>query len=158
MGTSAVLTGIEFPGGKQARALAKNSGQWCRDDGLFTETAKQLDEYFCGQRTEFSLEIDLTGTEFQKKVWAVLQTIPYGATVSYGEVARNIGQASASRAVGSANNANPLPIVVPCHRVIGADKSLTGFGGGLAIKRALLEMEYHFNVSSNPQGDLFYRA
>ncbi|MGA2397333.1 MAG: methylated-DNA--[protein]-cysteine S-methyltransferase [Steroidobacteraceae bacterium] len=104
-------------------------------------TARQLDEYFSGERRDFDLPLRLDGTEFQKRAWHNLMEIPYGDTRSYGEQARRIGNANASRAVGLANGRNPIPIVVPCHRVIGANGSLTGFGGGIERKRWLLEHE-----------------
>jgi len=104
-------------------------------------TIAQLDEYFARQRTEFTLPLKPAGTPFQKLVWQELSRIPYGETISYGELARRIGNPSASRAVGLANGKNPLPIVVPCHRVIGANGALTGFGGGIARKEALLALE-----------------
>lgn len=109
--------------------------------GPLEETARQLREYFAGARTEFDLPLLPEGTEFQKKVWRRLQDIPYGLTISYGELARRVGNPKASRAVGAANGQNPLPIVIPCHRVIGANGKLTGFGGGLPTKEALLALE-----------------
>jgi methylated-DNA-[protein]-cysteine S-methyltransferase len=103
---------------------------------------EQLAEYFAGDRIAFDLPLDVRGTDFQRRCWLALATIPYGQTVSYGEQARRLGlDASAARAVGVANGQNPLPLVLPCHRVIGADGSLTGFGGGLDVKRFLLELE-----------------
>lgn len=108
---------------------------------LVTETGKQLQEYFDGKRKEFNLPILLRGTEFQKKVWQGLCTIPYGETRSYKELAELVGNPKAVRAVGGANNKNPIMIIVPCHRVIGADGSLVGFGGGLEVKKYLLELE-----------------
>ncbi len=105
------------------------------------ETARQLGEYFAGERLEFDLPLRPVGTAFQLAAWRALTTIPYGRTVSYGEQARRLGHAGRARAVGAANGSNPLPIVVPCHRVIGADGSLTGFGGGLEIKAWLLDHE-----------------
>lgn len=101
----------------------------------------QLAEYFDGQRHSFDLPLAADGTQFQQRVWTQLSLIPFGQTRSYGDIATALGQPGASRAVGMANNANPLPIVVPCHRVIGADGSLVGFGGGLPIKRWLLDHE-----------------
>jgi methylated-DNA-[protein]-cysteine S-methyltransferase len=101
----------------------------------------QLDEYFAGRRTRFDLPLSPTGTPFQRRVWAALADIPYGRTISYIELARTVGDERAVRAVGGANGRNPLPIVLPCHRVIGADGSLTGFGGGIERKRWLLEHE-----------------
>jgi methylated-DNA-[protein]-cysteine S-methyltransferase len=115
----------------------------------------QLAEYFAGTRKAFSLPLRPAGTAFQQSVWAALQEIPFGATLSYGELARRIGQPAAARAVGAANGANPLPIVVPCHRVIGADHSLTGFGGGLATKRFLLAHEARLSRNLARQGQLF---
>jgi methylated-DNA-[protein]-cysteine S-methyltransferase len=110
-------------------------------DAVLAETAAQLKAYFAGQLTSFDLPVALDGTSFQRTVWAGLRQIPYGETVSYGQLARRIGQPSASRAVGLANGKNPVAIVVPCHRVIGADGSLTGYGGGLDRKRFLLDLE-----------------
>ena len=103
--------------------------------------ASQLAEYFAGRRTEFDLPIEMAGTDFQRRVWAALREIPYGETVSYGELARELGKASASRAVGLANGKNPVSVIVPCHRVVGSDGSLTGYGGGLDRKRFLLDLE-----------------
>ena len=111
------------------------------ETALLQEAKKQLEEYFDGKRRDFDLPISLHGTDFQKKVWNVLRNIPYGETLSYGEVALRIGNPKASRAVGGANNKNPVMIIVPCHRVIGADGSLTGFGGGLPAKEYLLALE-----------------
>ncbi len=111
------------------------------DLGLLSAAAEQLARYFAGELTSFDLPILMTGTSFQRRVWAGLQAIPYGETISYGELARRIGQPSASRAVGLANGRNPVSIVVPCHRVIGASGSLTGYGGGLERKRFLLALE-----------------
>lgn len=106
--------------------------------------ALQLREFFEGSRTEFDLPLSSRGTDFQKRVWAELRKIPFGATRSYQEIALAIGRPEATRAVGAANGANPIPIVVPCHRVIGANGALTGFGGGLPVKRWLLEHEAGF--------------
>jgi methylated-DNA-[protein]-cysteine S-methyltransferase len=109
---------------------------------VLDEAAEQLDAYFRGALIDFDLPLDLHGTDFQRQCWLALATIPYGQTVSYGEQARRLGLGpDAARAVGAANGQNPLPIVLPCHRVIGADGSLTGFGGGLPTKRFLLEHE-----------------
>lgn len=109
--------------------------------GACAHVVSQLDEYFAGERTDFDLVLVPRGTPFQLAVWNELQRIPYGATISYGALAKRIGKPDAVRAVGAANGANPIPIVIPCHRVIGANGSLTGYGGGLPIKRALLEIE-----------------
>ena len=111
------------------------------DPEPFTEVAHQLDEYFAGHRTSFELELTMHGTDFQRKVWAALREIPYGRTVSYGQLADRLGQPTASRAVGLANGKNPIGIIVPCHRVVGADGSLTGYGGGLERKQFLLDFE-----------------
>jgi methylated-DNA-[protein]-cysteine S-methyltransferase len=120
-------------------------GRRVRPEGrspVLTEAAHQLDAYFDGDLVTFDLPLELHGTEFQRRCWLALATIPYGQTVSYGEQARRLGLGSdAARAVGAANGRNPLPIVLPCHRVLGADGSLTGFGGGLPVKRFLLEHE-----------------
>jgi methylated-DNA-[protein]-cysteine S-methyltransferase len=123
-----------------------------RDDGALADARKQLTEYFNGERSDFDFPLAPEGTSFQRKVWNALCDIPYGETISYGELARRIGQPTAARAVGLANGSNPLPIVVPCHRVIGADGSLTGFGGGIERKRWLLA---HEKRHSKQAGDLF---
>ncbi len=115
--------------------------EWVADAARFHSAKAQLAEYFAGMRRTFDLPLAAEGTEFQRAVWRVLAAIPYGTTISYAELARRMGNARASRAVGLANGANPLPIVVPCHRVIGTDGSLTGFGGGLEMKRKLLALE-----------------
>ncbi|HUC57571.1 MAG TPA: methylated-DNA--[protein]-cysteine S-methyltransferase [Streptosporangiaceae bacterium] len=111
------------------------------DDAVLAEAEGQLGAYFAGDLTSFDLPLSMTGTGFQRTVWAALCDIPYGETISYGELARRIGQPSASRAVGLANGRNPVSIVVPCHRVVGANGSLTGYGGGLDRKRYLLALE-----------------
>ncbi len=111
------------------------------DHPVLLQAERELAEYFAGDRTAFSLPLDAGGSDFQKKVWSALSTIPYGATRSYGELAREIGAPKASRAVGAANGRNPLSIVVPCHRTIGSNGSLTGFAGGLETKRQLLSLE-----------------
>jgi methylated-DNA-[protein]-cysteine S-methyltransferase len=120
-------------------------GDCVRSEGrspVLEDAARQLDAYFAGELVAFDLPLDVHGTEFQRQCWLALATIPYGQTVSYGEQARRLGLGSdKARAVGAANGQNPLPIVLPCHRVIGADGSLTGFGGGLHVKRFLLELE-----------------
>ena len=109
--------------------------------GPIGEALRQLRDYFAGRRTEFDLPLAPEGTPFQRAVWRQLQDIPYGETISYGELARRVGNPKASRAVGSANGANPIPIVIPCHRVIAAGGKLGGFGGGLPVKQALLDLE-----------------
>jgi methylated-DNA-[protein]-cysteine S-methyltransferase len=108
---------------------------------VLVETARQLGEYFAGRREVFDLPLDFHGTDFQKRVWEQLLAIPFGETRSYGEIARALGQPTASRAVGAANGKNPISIVAPCHRVIGTNGSLTGFAGGLEAKQRLLALE-----------------
>ena len=112
-----------------------------RSDDDFADVARQLDEYFTGQRTGFDLPLQPTGTTFDLAVWAELSRIPYGETRCYGQVARAVGEPGAAQAVGAANGRNPLPILVPCHRVVGADGRLVGFGGGLPRQRFLLDLE-----------------
>jgi methylated-DNA-[protein]-cysteine S-methyltransferase len=112
-----------------------------RGDRVLRASARQLGEYFAGQRQSFDLPLSLSGSEFEQRVWGCLREIPFGETVSYGWIAAQLGDPRLARAVGVANGRNPVAIVVPCHRVIGADGSLTGFGGGLGRKRALLELE-----------------
>ncbi|MGB0878650.1 MAG: methylated-DNA--[protein]-cysteine S-methyltransferase [Mycobacterium sp.] len=114
---------------------------WEPADTAFAAAVDQLEEYFAGQRTEFELELEMAGTPFQRRVWSALMTIPYGQTRSYGEIAMQLDAPGASRAVGLANGRNPIAIIVPCHRVIGANGKLTGYGGGLSRKRALLDLE-----------------
>lgn len=138
---------IGFPCGDRAR---KPPEDWRRNDDLFTEAFAQLRAYFAGELTRFDLRLRLAGTTFQNAVWSALRDIPYGETISYGELAKRIGRPTASRAVGAANGANPLPIVVPCHRVVGSDGSLTGFGGGVKTKRSLLRHERRFSGSPQP--------
>ncbi len=114
---------------------------WRRDEGPFAQVCEQLTEYFDGNLQQFGMRLAPAGTEFQKKVWQELCRIPFGASISYGELARRIGQPTASRAVGAANGQNPISIIVPCHRVIGANGTLTGYGGGIERKKWLLEHE-----------------
>ena len=114
---------------------------WEADEKAFPDAVEQLEAYFAGERMDFDLRLDLVGTEFQRRVWTALLTIPYGETRSYGAIAKQIGSPGAFRAVGLANGHNPIGIIVPCHRVIGSNGSLTGYGGGLDRKRALLDME-----------------
>jgi methylated-DNA-[protein]-cysteine S-methyltransferase len=112
-----------------------------RNHPVLREAERQLSDYFAGKRETFSLKLDFAGTDFQKKVWNALTTIPFGQTRSYGQIARQIGHPKAVRAVGAANGRNPISIIAPCHRVIGSNGKLTGFAGGLKAKAALLEME-----------------
>ncbi len=129
---------ISFPTGSRTRHVEDG---WRENAEPFVETKRQLAAYFARELTEFDLPLAPQGTAFQLSVWEALRRIPYGETVSYGAIAQSIGRPSASRAVGAANGANPLPIVVPCHRVIGSTGSLTGFGGGIDTKAALLALE-----------------
>ena len=129
---------IGFPKGKMGRDPEPD---WIFNEKPFVETRKQLDEYFAGERKEFDLPLNLSGTDFQVQVLEELQRIPYGETTSYGAIAKRIGRPRAMRAVGAANGRNPIPIIIPCHRVIGSSGDLTGFGGGLDTKAALLRLE-----------------
>lgn len=136
--SDAGLHAIEFP---CAATLDRRMSAVEQGHPVLALVITQLQEYFDGRRREFDLPLAPRGTEFQLKVWHALSSIPYGCTVSYADVARQIGRPTATRAVGAANGRNPLPIVLPCHRVIGADGSLTGFGGGLPAKQFLLQLE-----------------
>ncbi len=129
--------------------------QTALDQTVLDQTAQQLDEYFAGTRQRFDVPIDGGGTDFQRAAWAGLQEIPYGETRTYGQQASAIGRPSAVRAIGAANGRNPLSIVVPCHRVIGADGSLTGFAGGIDVKRRLLDHEARHRADSLGAGTLF---
>lgn len=137
-GDNGSLSMIGFPKGSMRRDPEPD---WIFNEKPLAEACRQLSEYFDGKRREFDLDLDLSGTEFQVSVLHALQNIPYGETVSYGEIAKRIGRPKAVRAVGAANGRNPIPIVVPCHRVIGSGGDLTGFGGGLDTKEALLRLE-----------------
>jgi methylated-DNA-[protein]-cysteine S-methyltransferase len=136
--TDAGISHIVFQEGTTAMTPEPD---WDHDATAFDDVAAQLDAYFAGELTDFDLPLAPEGTPFQLTVWQALQGIPYGETISYGELAQEIGRPTASRAVGAANGRNPLPIVIPCHRVIGQDGSLTGYGGGLRFKKALLSLE-----------------
>ena len=136
---SAALRFVLFQTGKMA---APAQPEWERtNDGIVKETVRQLDAYFARKLQNFDLPLGPQGTEFQERVWHELVNIGYGATISYGELAMRIGNPAASRAVGLANGRNPIPIIIPCHRVIGASGKLTGYGGGLPVKRHLLALE-----------------
>jgi methylated-DNA-[protein]-cysteine S-methyltransferase len=137
-GDGASLTGCYFTG--TGHATIPSTGL-DRDDDAFADALAQLAEYFAGERTTFDLPLAPSGTDFQLRVWQQLRTIPYGVTCSYADVARGIGATTGFRAVGLANGRNPISIIVPCHRVIGANGSLTGYGGGLERKRFLLDLE-----------------
>ncbi len=137
-GTESEIHFTAFSTGYQQRAPLPD---WCEDDAPLGYATQPLTAYFEGMKVHFDVPLALTGTPFQLRVWRALQTIGYGQTASYSEIAAKVGSPAASRAVGSANHANPIPIIVPCHRIVGADGSLTGFGGGLDTKATLLEME-----------------
>jgi methylated-DNA-[protein]-cysteine S-methyltransferase len=137
-GDDSGLRRIGFPEGKNPPQPAP---EWQRDPQCLRYVAEQLDAYFAGSLRDFDLPLQMQGTPFQLSVWKALRDIPYGETISYGELARRIGNPKGSRAVGLANGANPIPIVVPCHRVIGSTGKLTGFGGGLRTKETLLALE-----------------
>ncbi len=134
------LAGVWFERGRQGRARPRGDVENTRHPVLL-EAERQLHEYFAGRRQSFDLKLDLTGTPFQRSVWKALLTIPFGQTRSYGQIAKQVGRPSASRAVGAANGQNPVAIVAPCHRVIGSTGALTGFGGGLDVKEQLLRLE-----------------
>lgn len=147
VGDGHALRGLYMQAGPRPMAIAAD---WRHDPDGFAETRAQLDDYFAGRRTQFELELAFGGTPFQQRVWRALQEIPFGVTVSYGQLATTIGQPSAVRAVGLANGRNPISVIVPCHRVIGADGSLTGYGGGTERKRLLLDLE---QASARPRLD-----
>jgi methylated-DNA-[protein]-cysteine S-methyltransferase len=153
VGRESALAGIHFQSGSSPTTVRPD---WTLSAQPFVSLVRQLNEYFAGERRHFDVSLAPTGTPFQRAVWQELSRIPYGATTSYGEIARRVGCPLASRAVGRANGANPWPIVVPCHRVIGANHSLVGFGGGLGIKRRLLLLEAEADGPdwfSPPDGD-----
>lgn len=137
-GDSGVLKLVSFPGDGMAR---EPEAGWVRDDAEFDGLQRELEEYFAGTREVFDVPLDPDGTDFQREVLDALQRIPYGETRTYADIARAIGRPKASRAVGAANGRNPIPILIPCHRVIGSDGSLTGFGGGVETKQYLLDLE-----------------
>jgi methylated-DNA-[protein]-cysteine S-methyltransferase len=126
---------------QQGRRPIGPAAEWRPASDPFADVCGQLGEYFAGERTAFDVALALHGSAFERRVWGALQEIPYGETTSYGELARRIGHPTAARAVGLANGRNPVAVIVPCHRVIGADGTLTGYGGGLERKRLLLDLE-----------------
>jgi methylated-DNA-[protein]-cysteine S-methyltransferase len=130
-----------LPGSAAHRAAANLGARGPRDVAVAGPLLEQLGEYFAGRRRTFTVPVRPEGTPFQRRVWQALQEIPYGTTISYSELADRIGDPNAVRAVGLANGRNPVPIIIPCHRVIGKDGSLTGFGGGMALKASLLRLE-----------------
>jgi methylated-DNA-[protein]-cysteine S-methyltransferase len=135
-GLAAILWEHDRPG-----RVRLDVGAEVNDHPVLVETERQLEEYFAGRRTLFALKLDATGTAFQRQVWNALLTIPFGETRSYGQIARQIGNPSAVRAVGAANGRNPLSIVIPCHRIVGSTGALTGFAGGVDVKAHLLAFE-----------------
>ncbi len=135
-GLAAILWEDDNPGRVRLNPVAED-----KNHPVLVETERQLKDYFTGKLTSFSLKLDFKGTEFQKKVWAALLTIPFGETRSYGQIAQQIKNPKAVRAVGAANGKNPISIIAPCHRVIGSTGKLTGFAGGLEIKARLLALE-----------------
>ena len=137
-GDESALMELSFIAGKRK---VRNEAGWREDPRPFAKTIRQLRAYFEGDLREFDLSLRPHGTEFQLRVWRELQTVPYGETTSYGRLAARLGQPHAARAVGLANATNPIPIIIPCHRVIGKNGSLTGFGGGLWMKEKLLALE-----------------
>ncbi len=138
VGNDQALHGLYMQDGRKPKQI--ESG-WERSTTCFADVKAQLREYFAGERLAFDLALVMAGTPFERRVWSALTEIPYGETCSYGELARRLDQPSAARAVGLANGRNPIAVIVPCHRVIGADGTLTGYGGGLERKRILLELE-----------------
>jgi methylated-DNA-[protein]-cysteine S-methyltransferase len=138
LGDGRALHGLHMLTGRRPPRI---DPRWARRDEAFAAVRTQLAEYFAGARREFNLPLVLDGGEFERQVWQALLEVGYGETVSYGHIARAIGRPTASRAVGLANGRNPIAVIVPCHRVIGADGTLTGYGGGLERKRLLLELE-----------------
>jgi methylated-DNA-[protein]-cysteine S-methyltransferase len=138
IGDGQSLSGLYMVEGRKPMSVRPG---WTPASEPFGAVRAQLDEYFAGARTTFEVPLAMAGTPFQLRVWSALQEIPYGETVSYGEIARRVGEPSAARAVGLANGSNPVSVIVPCHRVIGSSGKLTGYGGGLERKRALLDLE-----------------
>ena len=141
-GLVAVLWPDDRPGRVPLGAMAQDGAH-----PVLVQAARELDDYFAGRRTTFSLPLDFNGTVFQKRVWTALLTIPFGETRTYGQIAAQLGMPTASRAVGAANGRNPISIIAPCHRVVGAQGQLTGFAGGLAVKARLLALESRGRVS-----------
>ncbi|MEI6253275.1 MAG: methylated-DNA--[protein]-cysteine S-methyltransferase [Mycobacteriaceae bacterium] len=144
-GTGSTLMHLAMPGQTRVdRARWKAAGP-----GAFSDVADQLSAYFAGRLADFELDLQLAGTEFQRGVWAAVQTIPYGETRSYGEIAERLGSPAACRAVGVATGRNPIPIIVPCHRVVGSTGALTGYVGGIDCKRELLDLERRYDLNDS---------
>ncbi len=141
IGTGRGLHGLNFQDGAHPLVIDET---WKKQRSPFKDVIKQLEEYFSGRLQNFTIPLALEGTPFQLAVWRALKAIPYGVTTSYGTIAKKIGNPNASRAVGAANGQNPVSIIVPCHRVIGHSGQLVGYGGGLPIKEALLDLEHGF--------------
>lgn len=152
-GDASALHRISFPTRKGAPAAPEPG--WRQDAAPLAEAMRQIAGYFEGTRLDFSLPLAFAGEPLQNAVWEALREIPYAQTRSYGQIATRVGDVSAARAVGAACGANPLPIVIPCHRVVGADGSLTGFGGGLPTKRFLLDLEQRVRPQPGQQYSLF---
>ncbi len=138
LGDGRALYGLYMQDGRKPVRIAPS---WQPSTAPAADVQAQLSEYFAGERVTFDVPLVMRGAPFERRVWDALREVPYGETVSYGEIARRVGQPSAARAVGLANGRNPIAVIVPCHRVIGADGTLTGYGGGLERKRLLLELE-----------------
>jgi methylated-DNA-[protein]-cysteine S-methyltransferase len=138
VGDGRALRRLHMRAGRRPAAIRAD---WTPAADAFDDVRTQLEEYFAGRRTSFDVPLAMEGTGFQRLVWSALLEIPYGETVSYGEIARRVGEPGAARAVGVANGSNPIAVIVPCHRVIGANGTLTGYGGGLERKRLLLDLE-----------------
>ena len=146
------VTHVSFQSGEGALVPGVN---WQRDDGRWATAVSQLTAYFAGELQTFDLPLAPKGTPFQQKVWAYLQTIPYGRTTTYGTIAEELGNPNGSRAVGVANGRNPIAIIIPCHRVVGSNGKLTGYAGGLHIKEALLSLERNGRIQPIRQPSLF---
>jgi len=153
--TDGYLVGMYMAGQKHAPPEPRDQGS---DAAWFTDITGQLNAYFKGELTDFDVPLRFGGTEFQRKVWSHLRDIPYGETISYGELARRVGSPNASRAVGLANGRNPIAVIVPCHRVIGSNGQLTGYGGGLDRKTWLLEHEAAHRTIGHSQAGLVGRV
>ena len=138
LGDGETLYGLHMQAGRHPIRI---QASWIRDDEAFADIREQLEEYFAGRRDSFDVKMHMEGTAFQRTVWHELTQIPYGQTISYGELAKRIGRPDRARAVGTANGQNPIAVIVPCHRVIGSNGKLVGYGGGLDNKRRLLELE-----------------
>ena len=140
VGSNAGISHVHLQTGEGAKNFIIDT-LWQKDDNFFYHEKKQFDNYFEGSSARLDIKLNIAATPFQKKVWSTLQTIPYGQVYTYGDIARKIGNSKAARAVGMANNKNPVPIIIPCHRVIGTNGKLTGFSSGVTIKKKLLELE-----------------